>query len=111
MNYRDDLTRDCGSNSLPSAAPWFVGYLTKTRLQSLPKHCYLVSNVAHNPFNPVMELEITEDVSREALWCMIVDWRLNGRTFAVFLDERSFQENKDARLKAARSLIKVQQQG
>jgi hypothetical protein len=107
MNYRDDLPTHNGSNKQASA-PWFAGDLTKERLQSFPKHFFLVSNVAHNPLNPVMELEVTEEVSRGALWRMVVDRRLNGRRFAVFLDEESFQEHKDERLKAAWSLIRVQ---
>ena len=96
-----------GEPQMQSLAPWFAGRLTRELLVSFPQHFFLVSSIAHNPFNPAMELEVTAEISREALWRMIVDWRLNGRTFAVFLDEEAFQAYKDERLKAAWSLLRV----
>ena len=107
MNNDKHVPFSHGSNKR-APGPWFTGCLTKERLRSFPQHFYLVSKVAHNPFNPAMELEVTEKISREALWRMIVDCRLNGRTFAVFLDERSFQADKDERLKMAWALMRSQ---
>jgi hypothetical protein len=107
MKNAKDHAPNGGSNRQPFA-PCFAGYLTKERLLSFPRHFYLVSNVANNPFNPALEIEVVEEVSREALWRMIVDWRLNGRKFAVFLDEESFKADKDERLKMARALMRAQ---
>jgi hypothetical protein len=104
MQNDKDNQHSTDSNKQP-CAPWFSGRLTKERLFAFPDHCFLISNVAHSPFNPALELELNAKISREALWRLIVDCRLDGRTFVVFLDDESFQVDKHERLKVARGLI------
>jgi hypothetical protein len=103
QNDKDDQPRTDPNKQ--SRAPWFSGPLTKERLLACPDQSFIISNVAHSPFNPALELQLTEEISRESLWRLIVDCRLDGRTFAVFLDNETFQAEKDARLKMAWGLI------
>jgi hypothetical protein len=86
------------SDNQPSA-PLFAGRLTKMRLMTLPDNFFLISNVAPTPFTPALEVEVTKETSREALWRLIVDRRLNGRTFSAFRDKEGLQAEKDRRLK------------
>jgi hypothetical protein len=91
-----------GNNEVPVqiSAPLFVGQLTKGHLKSLPGHFFLLSNIG-DPLNSALEIEVQEETSREAVWRLLVDRRLDGRTFFAFRDRESLEAEKLARWRAA----------
>jgi hypothetical protein len=84
------------------SSPLFRGPLTKKRLLALPGHFYLISNVCHDPITPLLEIEVKADMSRQRLWELIVDCRVNRRTVLVFSDAEGLQAEKDLRLEITR---------
>jgi hypothetical protein len=73
------------------AAPLFVGKLGKKQLNALGNHFFLVSGVGWNAWTPALEIEVTAETSRKALWHRIVACHLDGRRFYAFSDKESFQ--------------------
>jgi hypothetical protein len=108
---QNSLSDSLESNSVTQpTAPLFVGKLSKKQLKAFPCHFFLVSGIGWDAWTPALEIEVTTETSREALWHIIVARHLDGRRFYAFSDEESFRADKLERVKLASELAIVQQQ-
>ena len=98
---QEDICDQLSSEPNKQPTALFRGPLTRGRLKRLPNHFFLLSNIGASAFCSALEIEVTAATSREALWRLIVDNRLDGRTFSVFADAESLQAEKIERLKVA----------
>lgn len=107
---QDNICDSLESSSMAQpTAPLFVGSLRMKRLKAFPDHFFLVSGVGWDVWTPAIEIEVTTETSREALWQMIVACHLDGRRFYAFSDEESFQADKAERMKLASALAMERQ--
>jgi hypothetical protein len=103
MGTQKDNQLASTSNNQPSA-PLLRGPLTKRRLMALPRQpLFLISNGFFDPDTPVLECELTEEMSRASLWREMVKRRVNGRMFYVFAEKESLLAEKDER----RNIVQV----
>lgn len=95
MNSDNDHGPD-SSLSVHQSAPLFAGRLTRNRLERLPGHFFLLSNIA-DPFNSALEFEVQEATPRRVVWNLIVERGLNDRNFCAFRDREDLEAEKLAR--------------